>query len=74
MSGALRPEFRSTATYIATPELMAAVNASGEIFLSHTRLRDRFVIRVAIGNLRTETRHVARAWTLLQAEAARLVD
>jgi aromatic-L-amino-acid decarboxylase len=53
---------------------MAAVNASGEIFLSHTRLRDRFVIRVAIGNLRTETRHVARAWTLLQAEAARLVD
>ena len=58
----------------ANERLMAAVNASGEIFLSHTRLRDRFVIRVAIGNLRTETRHVARAWTLLQAEAARLVD
>ena len=28
MSGALRPEFRSTTTYIATPELMAAVNAA----------------------------------------------
>jgi MoxR-like ATPase len=28
MSGPLRPEFRSTATYIATGELMAAVNAA----------------------------------------------
>jgi aromatic-L-amino-acid decarboxylase len=56
----------------ANERLMAAVNASGEIFLSHTRLRDRFAIRVAIGNLRTEPRHVARAWALLQAEAARL--
>jgi len=51
---------------------MAAVNATGEIFLSHTRLRDRFTIRVTVGNLRTEERHVARAWTLLQEEAVRL--
>ncbi len=57
---------------VANERLMAAVNATGEIFLSHTRLRDRFAIRVAIGNLRTEPRHVARAWALLQAEAARL--
>jgi aromatic-L-amino-acid decarboxylase len=56
----------------ANERLMAAVNATGEIFLSHTRLRDRFTIRVAIGNLRTEPRHVARAWELLRAEAARL--
>ena len=56
----------------ANERLMAAVNASGEIFLSHTRLRDRFAIRVAIGNLRTQPRHVALAWALLQAEAARL--
>jgi aromatic-L-amino-acid decarboxylase len=56
----------------ANERLMAAVNATGEIFLSHTRLRDRFTIRVAIGNLRTEPRHVARAWELLRAEAASL--
>jgi aromatic-L-amino-acid decarboxylase len=56
----------------ANERLMAAVNATGEIFLSHTRLRDRFAIRVAIGNLRTQPRHVTRAWALLQAEAARL--
>ncbi|MFL6202213.1 MAG: pyridoxal phosphate-dependent decarboxylase family protein [Thermoanaerobaculia bacterium] len=52
--------------------LLAAVNATGEVFLSHTRLRDRFTIRIAIGNLRTEPRHVDLAWELLRAEAARL--
>ncbi len=52
--------------------LMDAVNRTGEVFLSHTRLADRFTMRVAIGNLRTEPRHVARAWELLRAEAANL--
>jgi aromatic-L-amino-acid decarboxylase len=52
--------------------LMDAVNRTGEVFLSHTRLHDRFTIRVAIGNLRTEPRHVERAWAILRAEAARL--
>ncbi len=51
---------------------MDAVNRTGEVFLSHTRLRDRFTIRIAIGNLRTEPRHVERAWELLRREAARL--
>jgi aromatic-L-amino-acid decarboxylase len=52
--------------------LMDAVNRTGEVFLSHTRLHDRFTIRLAIGNLRTEPRHVERAWAILRAEAARL--
>jgi aromatic-L-amino-acid/L-tryptophan decarboxylase len=47
--------------------VMEAVNRSGEVFLSHTRLRGRFTIRLAIGNLRTERRHVERAWELLRA-------
>jgi aromatic-L-amino-acid/L-tryptophan decarboxylase len=50
--------------------VMEAVNRTGEVFLSHTKLRDRFTIRLAIGNLRTERRHVARAWELLQRAAA----
>jgi aromatic-L-amino-acid/L-tryptophan decarboxylase len=52
--------------------LMDAVNRTGEVFLSHTRLHDNFTIRLAVGNLRTEPRHVERAWALLRAEAARL--
>jgi aromatic-L-amino-acid decarboxylase len=54
--------------------LIDAVNGTGEVFLSHTRLRDRFTIRIAIGNLRTEARHVERAWALIRREAARLGD
>ena len=55
---------------VANAEIMDAVNRTGEVFLSHTRLNDVFTIRVAIGNLRTEARHVDRAWELLQAAAA----
>jgi aromatic-L-amino-acid/L-tryptophan decarboxylase len=45
------------------------VNASGEVFLSTTRLGGRFAIRVAVGNIRTGERHVTRAWELLRASA-----
>jgi aromatic-L-amino-acid decarboxylase len=52
--------------------IMDSVNRTGEVFLSHTRLRGRFTIRLAVGNLRTEERHVARAWELLRAAAAEI--
>jgi aromatic-L-amino-acid decarboxylase len=54
----------------ANAAIMEAVNRTGEVFLSHTRLGGVFTIRVAIGNLRTEPRHVERAWTLLREAAA----
>ena len=46
--------------------LLERVNASGEVFLSHTKLNGRYVLRLAIGNLRTTESHVARAWSLIQ--------
>lgn len=49
--------------------ILDAVNASGEVFLSHTRLDGRYVFRLAIGNLQTTERHVARAWELLNLAA-----
>lgn len=52
--------------------LLDAVNSSGEVFLSHTRLDGRFVVRLAIGNLNTAESHVRRAWDLLNAAAAEL--
>lgn len=52
--------------------LLQAVNATGECFLSHTRVRGRLALRLAIGNMRTSERHVRRAWELLRAHAARL--
>lgn len=48
--------------------LMEAVNASGEAFLSHTRLRGRIALRLSVGNLRTEQRHLEATWARLQAE------
>ena len=52
--------------------LLEAINASGRFFLSHTRLRDRLVLRVAIGNLRTTAAHVTELWDLVRATRARL--
>jgi len=49
--------------------IMNSVNRTGAVFLSHTKLHGRFTIRLAIGNLRTEERHVARAWELLRQSA-----
>jgi aromatic-L-amino-acid decarboxylase len=46
--------------------IMKRVNDSGEVFISHTVLNGRFTLRVAIGNLQTTERHVARAWELIQ--------
>ena len=50
--------------------VLEAVNASGEVFLSHTRIGGRYALRLAVGHIRTRERHVARAWELLQAAAA----
>ncbi len=52
--------------------VMNAVNATGEAFLSHTKLNDRYIMRLAIGNIRTEEKHVARTWELLNRECERL--
>ena len=50
--------------------VISRVNAAGPVFLAPTRLRGRLVIRVAIGNLRTERRHVEQAWALIRKAAA----
>ena len=53
----------------ANAAIMDAVNRNGEVFLSHTRLDGRFTIRLSVGNIRTERRHVERAWALLREAA-----
>ncbi len=52
--------------------LLAEVNAAGPVFLSHTRLRERYVLHAAIGNIRTTEAHVRRAWELVRDKAAEL--
>jgi aromatic-L-amino-acid decarboxylase len=52
--------------------VLAAVNQTGDVFLSHTKLNGKLTLRLAIGNLRTTEAHVRRAWELLREHAARL--
>jgi aromatic-L-amino-acid/L-tryptophan decarboxylase len=47
--------------------IVERVNRSGELFLSHTRLNGRYVLRLAIGNERTTEADVRRAWEVLRA-------
>ncbi|MCU0342385.1 MAG: pyridoxal-dependent decarboxylase [Ignavibacterium sp.] len=47
--------------------LLEKINASGKIFLSHTKLNGKFVIRLTIGSIRHERRHIEEAWELLKS-------
>ena len=49
--------------------LLARVNATGEVFLSHTRLAGRYVLRLGVGNARTTEDDVRLAWEVLRREA-----
>jgi aromatic-L-amino-acid/L-tryptophan decarboxylase len=66
------PEMSAEKTDALNAAILERVNASGTVYLSHTKLEGRYTIRLAIGNLRTEQRHVAAAWRLLQDAAAAL--
>jgi aromatic-L-amino-acid decarboxylase len=58
--------FRHVDGDAATQELLDGLNATGRVLLTHTRLDDRLVIRVAIGAQATETRHVDALWQLIE--------
>ncbi len=60
-AGKSEPEFEAINTRI-----MESANASGEMFLSHTKIDGRFALRLAIGNLRTTREDVAAAWDILR--------
>ncbi|ERN15854.1 hypothetical protein AMTR_s00039p00176550 [Amborella trichopoda] len=50
-------------------KLLEAVNNSGAMFLTHTVLSGRFVLRFVVGAPLTEERHVNTAWKVLQDHA-----
>ena len=53
----------------STQALLDAVNGSGAQYLTHTRLDDRLVLRVSIGQTHTEERHVRALWDHLTSVA-----
>ncbi|KAG0486292.1 hypothetical protein HPP92_008387 [Vanilla planifolia] len=59
--------------YKLNNSLLDAVNSSGKIFLSHTVLSGKFVLRFAVGAPLTEGKHVREAWKVLQNQASNLL-
>jgi aromatic-L-amino-acid decarboxylase len=62
--------FRRPGSEEDNEQLLTRVNDSGELFISHTRLNGRYVLRLAIGNERTTESDVRRAWAVLKRESA----
>jgi aromatic-L-amino-acid decarboxylase len=58
---------------ILNEELMNNINKTGKIFLSHTKLNGKFVIRLAISGIRTEEKHVEEAKKLLDEKLKELL-
>lgn len=46
-------------------KLMNEINSSGEAYLSHTKLNGKFTLRLSIGSIRVEERHLRKVWDLL---------
>lgn len=71
--GAGTEEERAARLDALNERVMNAVNATGEVFLSHTKLNGAYTLRLAVGNIRTTERHVRRAWELLNEELEKLL-
>jgi aromatic-L-amino-acid/L-tryptophan decarboxylase len=57
--------FRRNGSDEENEAILERANRSGEMFLSHTKLHGRYVLRLAIGNARTVEADVRRAWEVL---------
>jgi aromatic-L-amino-acid/L-tryptophan decarboxylase len=54
-------------------DLINAINGSRETFLSHTKLGNRYTIRMVVGQLRTQESHALLVWEQMQTELRKLV-
>lgn len=50
--------------------IMNAINASGEAYLSHTKLNGRYSLRLSVGSVHVQERHIEKIWRLLQEHLA----
>lgn len=51
-------------------KIMNDINASGEAYLSHTKLDGKFTLRLSVGSIRVEEKHLVKVWELLTNTAA----
>ncbi len=54
--------------------IMNSINASGKAYLSHTKLNGAFTLRLSVGSIRVEQRHVEKVWKLLNDRLVEATD
>ncbi len=54
-------------------ELLTNLNATGKVYLTHTRVKGKYVLRMVTGQTYLKEHHVKKAWDLIQSEAERLI-
>jgi aromatic-L-amino-acid/L-tryptophan decarboxylase len=64
--------FRAPGDDARNRELLARVNATGEIFISHAVLGGRYVLRLAVGGMFTGEADIDRAWAVLREAESEL--
>lgn len=64
--------FRHRGGDAVNQKILDSLNASGKLFLSHTRLNDKLTLRLSIGQTNTQRSHVERAWQAIQEAAENL--
>ena len=64
--------FRLNSGDEANERLLEALNRSGDLYLTHTKLSGRLTLRFCVGQTNTEERHVQKAWQRIKDEALRL--
>ncbi|MBV6494917.1 MAG: L-2,4-diaminobutyrate decarboxylase [Pyrinomonadaceae bacterium] len=48
-------------------EIMRIVNSSGKAYISHTKLDGKITLRLSVGSVHVEERHIEKVWRLLEA-------
>ncbi|GJN12478.1 hypothetical protein PR202_ga30758 [Eleusine coracana subsp. coracana] len=69
--GAMKVE--EDADDVANQDLMERLNKTGKMYVAHTVVNGRFVIRFAVGSSMQEERHVRSAWELIQKTAGEIL-
>ena len=53
--------------------LLESINASGEAYLTHTKIKDQYVLRIVFGQTYLQPKHLEESWEILQRHAQKVL-
>lgn len=54
-------------------DLLRTINSSGDAYLTHTKVKGKYSIRMVIGQTYVQKKHIEKAWQLIQDKSKQLV-